>query len=160
MTLSRSTLIAASLFLCFACPRVYAYEDEPGTSWDFSVPYGRVCYNDDVGTPVSGIKARQCIAEALKSVDTEMNDLYGTLLSELLERQMLRDSQRAWILFRDRECKLRASGMEEGNARGTVEVEDSCLLDLTAKRIKDLKRLLDNLDCGGCPVRAAPSRPR
>ena len=129
-----------------------AYNLEADVSWDYSLEYQKECFDSEVKDhPVSQMEGNSCIAEALQRSDAELNSLYRSLLSVLEEKKMLQDSERAWIDFRNKECKLRNSGMGEGSA--TQFLLDSCFLDMTLKRIKDLQLLEDNLNCMGCPVR-------
>jgi uncharacterized protein YecT (DUF1311 family) len=122
-------------------------------NWDESFKIQQKCLNTEHNSvPAGQICINICMSKELEKSDVEMNSLYKKLMSLLVEEKMLRDSQRSWLKFRDFECKLRTSGMGEGSA--TPFVMDSCILDLTLKRIKDLEHLEKNGEsgCGGCPV--------
>ena len=94
-----------------------------------------------------------CINDELSAVDAELNLLYGELLSRLQHwdrtgdagtigfETRLRESQRAWITFRDAECALRASVMEGGSAQPLIE--HGCRAALTKERNAHLRDLLD-----------------
>ena len=119
--------------------------------WDFSKPFVEKCYEDVTAGQLGN---NVCINKELRRRDATMNELYKKLIADLTEPEakMLRESQRAWLKFRDLECALRTSGMDGGGS-ATPFFSDSCLLDLTVKRIKDLEHIGANLDCTGCPVR-------
>ena len=153
--LSNKYLSFYSIQLCILLVlpvKSFAYNLEADVSWDYSLAYQKECFDWEAqGHPVSQAEGNACIGGALKKSDDELNSLYQSLISVLEEKKMLKDSELAWIDFRNKECKLRNSGMGEGTA--TMFLLNSCLLDMTLKRIKDLKLLRDNLDCVGCPVR-------
>ncbi len=130
----------------------FAYIGENADGWDYAFPIGKKCYETGSdGVPVGQMGANYCMANALEMADAKMNATYKKLISVLAEEKMLRDSQRAWLKFRDLECRLRTSGMGKGSA--TQYFVDSCNLDITLKRIKDLNHLDTGSYCNGCPVR-------
>lgn len=75
--------------------------------------------------------------------DAELNASYKALLSQLgtPDQQRLRDAQRAWIAFRDKECAFRTQG-NQGGSVGAATAAD-CVGELTRQRAKALKRQLD-----------------
>ena len=83
-------------------------------------------------------QARQCSGQRLRDSDTKLNQTYNTLLKRFDARQqaMLRASQRAWLAYRDAQCKLTASGVDGGSAQPMVTAD--CLGDLTRARLKEL----------------------
>jgi uncharacterized protein YecT (DUF1311 family) len=140
------------LLVVFFSETAFAYTGENADSWDYAFPIEEKCFETGSdGVPVGQTGGNFCMSNALKTADAEMNAKYKKLLSVLVEGKMLRDSQRAWLKFRNLECKLRTSGMGEGSA--TQYFVDSCNLDLTLKRIKDLDHLDTGSYCNGCPVR-------
>lgn len=100
-----------------------------------------------------------CINDELSAVDAELNLLYGELLSRLQHwdrtgdagtigfETRLRESQRAWITFRDAECALRASVMEGGSAQPLIE--NGCRAALTRERNMHLRKHLDMFGAAG-----------
>lgn len=140
------------LLIVFFSGTAFAYAGENEDGWDYAFPIGEKCgETGSDGIPVGQMGANFCMANALKVADAKMNAAYKNLISVLVDEKMLRDSQRSWLKFRDLECKLRTSGMSEGS--GTQYFVDSCNLDLTLKRIKDLNHLDTGSYCNGCPVR-------
>src|SRR5271165_4822993 len=62
-------------------------------------------YNDCIGRNPSTAGNLDCTRQAAKMWDAEMNNAYKNLLNLLgpTKSEALRESQRAWILFRDQE---------------------------------------------------------
>jgi uncharacterized protein YecT (DUF1311 family) len=133
--------------LLFLLPNsAFCYIGENADGWNYAQEHIDRCYNGE-----GQIEANFCMSKALAQYDREMNEMYKSLSAALVEHRMLRDSQRAWLRFRDAECTLRSSGL--GNGSATSFVMESCKLDLTIKRIKDLKHLDSESYCNGCPIR-------
>ena len=94
-----------------------------------------------------------CADASLKKADAELNALYRQITGRLDPegRAHLVAAQRAWIAFRDAECKFAASAVEGGSAYPMVHAD--CLASLTEARIADFKAYLA---CGegdlSCPV--------
>jgi uncharacterized protein YecT (DUF1311 family) len=84
--------------------------------------------------------AADCQAQA-KAADGTLNSAYKSLMAALPEADQgrLRDSQRAWIAFRDKECVFRASRYP--NAAATAR--DACVAGLTQQRGAALGALLE-----------------
>ncbi len=147
--LNRSTLLSLFLGVVVSLLPLQAlpYIGENADKWDYAQPYADKCFDGQ-----GQVDADACMHDTLSKYDHQMNILYQSLVSALAEDKMLRESQRAWLKFRDLECALRASGMDE-NGSGSWFLVESCRLDLTLKRIKDLKHLDAGSYCNGCPVR-------
>jgi uncharacterized protein YecT (DUF1311 family) len=79
-----------------------------------------------------------CAGAKFQQADKKLNATYKALLPKLDEngRNTLKEAQRAWVKFRDAECKYRASP-SEGGAIWPME-EASCSTSLTLDRINDL----------------------
>ena len=79
-----------------------------------------------------------CFSEKTKAADTRLNAAYRRALVRVPARQArsLRTAQRAWIGFRDADCRAVADG------EGTVaRIEAAqCLADLTSQRARALER--------------------
>lgn len=79
------------------------------------------------------------------SADAELNATYKALLSHLDDghRQRLREAQRAWITFRDKECAYHAAS--------ATTTQADCAAELTLQRTDALKRQIKcpagNSDC-------------
>lgn len=93
---------------------------------------------------LSAFLAALPIGATAKTPDVRLNELYGTIRTRLgdnpVGREKLVAAQRAWISFRDNECRFRTSGVD-GSAASLVFA--SCVDDLTRDRVRDFERVLD-----------------
>ncbi len=85
-----------------------------------------------------------CLSEEYEKSDRRLNDKYGELVNiiknvKMADHSDLVKSQRAWIKFRDLECKFR-NPPHNGSLYNFSQF--SCLIDMTEKRIKDLERYI------------------
>jgi uncharacterized protein YecT (DUF1311 family) len=92
-----------------------------------------------------------------QEADAELNRLYQKIESRLADshdvRRELIAAQRAWIAFRDAECRFAASGVEGGSAY--PQVYQACQEDLTRARIADFNGYLGCEEGDlSCPVPA------
>ncbi|HVW75258.1 MAG TPA: lysozyme inhibitor LprI family protein [Rhizomicrobium sp.] len=83
-------------------------------------------------------QARACSGQRLKDADSKLNAAYANLMKRFDARQqaMLRASEKAWLGYRDAQCRLVASGVEGGSAQPMVMAD--CLGELTQARLKEL----------------------
>jgi uncharacterized protein YecT (DUF1311 family) len=90
----------------------------------------------------STVAMRECFDRAFQTADAELNRVYGMLLgkADAQGRPLLRSAQRAWIAYRDAECRFRASE-SEGGTLYPVELL-SCRTELTRERIHALRQSL------------------
>ena len=90
----------------------------------------------------------ECLGKAYTSWDAELNTVYQKLLAKLpAEGQAaLRESQRAWLKFRDQEFLLlqKLYGLMEGSMYRTMLAADR--VDLVRKRALELSSYLDVLE--------------
>ncbi|MDP3269039.1 MAG: lysozyme inhibitor LprI family protein [Legionella sp.] len=82
---------------------------------------------------------RECISKEYKIADTELNKKYATLVTLLppIGQETLKESQRAWIQFRDTDCAWQAFQNYQGSL--FYVITDSCFLEMTKKRVTDLQ---------------------
>lgn len=98
-----------------------------------------------------------CAFREFKAADAALNAAYRQIMARLSgqteARQLLTAAQRAWMAFRDAECKFSASGVQGGSIQPMIA--SMCQTDLTKARTETLRR---HLDCKegdlGCPVPA------
>ena len=92
----------------------------------------------DCGRQQTEGAARQCSGQRLREADRTLNQTYTALLKRFSAPQqtMLRASERAWVAYRDAQCKMVASGVDGGSAQPMVTAD--CLGDLTSARVKEL----------------------
>lgn len=99
-----------------------------------------------------------CAGKAYKASDAELNKVYRKIQARLKDdadtAKLLVSTQKAWIGFRDAECKFSSSGVEGGSVYPFISA--SCLDAMTKSRIEDLKVYLDCEEGDmSCPVPAA-----
>jgi uncharacterized protein YecT (DUF1311 family) len=88
-----------------------------------------------------------------KQADRQLNDTYNALLAKLSAdgKASLREAERAWIAFRDRECAFETMGSAGGSIHSMVVAQ--CATRLTGERIKELKDQSNceegDVSCGG-----------
>jgi len=97
----------------------------------------------------------QCAAQQNTAADKELNALYQQITSRLKSnpdsKKQLVSAQRAWIAFRDAECKFSASGVEGGSVYPLIY--SNCVTELTRARVATFKTYLKCQEGDlGCPV--------
>jgi len=82
-------------------------------------------------------------ADEAAQADAALDANYKALSPQLdgANQQRLRDAQRAWIAFRDKECSFRAQGGAGGSASALAS--SACIAELSRQRADALKRQLD-----------------
>ncbi len=80
-----------------------------------------------------------------KKADKELNIVYNKLKSklELTDKTALVNAQKAWISFRDLNCKFISKEESEGGVIAN-KMKIDCLRQSTLERIKELKELLED----------------
>jgi uncharacterized protein YecT (DUF1311 family) len=97
----------------------------------------------------------QCAAQQNAAADKELNALYQQITTRLKaepeRKKLLVGAQRAWVAFRDAECKFSASGVEGGSVYPLIY--SSCTTDLTKARVQTFKNYLKCQEGDlSCPV--------
>jgi uncharacterized protein YecT (DUF1311 family) len=112
---------------------------------------------DDCATAGTQYAMDQCAEQSFKETDAELNALYRQITVRLTANQQTTQSlvsaQKAWLLFRDAECKFVASASEGGSVHPMIVT--GCLDHETAKRVDELKIFLKCTEGDlACPVPA------
>lgn len=94
-------------------------------------------------------EAYQCVTNEFQMVDQELNRLYAELAKILANPKGIRNSQRAWLRFRDAECSNDV--MQIGGESMYAIARYSCMIELTQERMRRLRWHLAQ-DCNGCPI--------
>jgi len=89
-------------------------------------------------TAITTVDMVECIGRSTTEWDELLNTAYREALARVAEPQQarLRGAQRAWILYRDANC--RAYGAAEGTISAIAAA--SCLRDMTQSRAEELQR--------------------
>ena len=94
------------------------------------------------GTLVPVSRADRAGSEEMRQSDVELNRIYQKALAAMPDAEAkgkLRESQRAWVAFRDAEMELL---QQEGVGTGNTEKE-SHMTDVNNNRSKQLQDLID-----------------
>jgi uncharacterized protein YecT (DUF1311 family) len=99
-------------------------------------------------------KFLECADRELKKADAELNRVYGALLKRVSEGSeavpgygtdpatALREAQRAWITFRDKNCHWKSTSFYGGSGQSTIVA--GCLVAVTRARVAELKSFDQN----------------
>ncbi|MGQ3891434.1 lysozyme inhibitor LprI family protein [Legionella sp. CNM-4043-24] len=100
-------------------------------------------YNRCISKAVTTADTRNCIEVENKVADKQLNESYINLLKllSLSGQKKLKYSERAWLKFRDAECKFSGHSMEGGT--GEYILIRRCYLTMTEERIIQLNKELD-----------------
>lgn len=86
----------------------------------------------------------QCAGQDFKAADKELNAVYQQITGRLKDnpdgKKLLVTAQRAWVGFRDAECKFSASGVTGGSVYPLIY--SNCLTGVTKVRVEALKEYL------------------
>jgi uncharacterized protein YecT (DUF1311 family) len=96
----------------------------------------------DCGKFTTQMDLNKCAMDNLKSADKALNGAYQALLAKQddASKLRLRQAQRAWIVFRDRECAFEVGPQEGGGTIWPTEF-GGCMEEITATRIRALAQL-------------------
>ncbi|CAI8814974.1 lysozyme inhibitor LprI family protein [Pseudomonas zeae] len=100
----------------------------------------------------------QCAGQDFKAADKELNTVYQQIIGRLKDnpdgKKLLVSAQRAWLGFRDAECKFSSSRVTGGSVYPWVY--SSCLTGVTKLRVESLKQYLKCEEGDmSCPVPGA-----
>lgn len=127
------------------CPRLpallvlFAIADHPAAAEDAI----------DCDNASSTVEMNFCSDEAFQEADAKLNAVYKKVLAHIAEADLekpydrdswekaMRESQRAWVAFRDADCKG-AVPMEWSGGSGTSAAVNGCMTEKTEARTKEL----------------------
>jgi uncharacterized protein YecT (DUF1311 family) len=100
----------------------------------------------------------QCAAQQNKAADKELNALYQQITTRLKSnpdsKKLLIGAQRAWVAFRDAECKFSSAGVQGGSVYPLIY--SNCVTELTKARVETFKNYLKCQEGDlSCPVPGA-----
>jgi len=107
--------------------------------WDFASEYKDRCSNGSM------MEMNECLAEARGNVERRLDTAYKRLSGALANPTPLLKSQQAWLRYREAQCKFEVPPEWTGSA--IPYSKNSCLIDHTERRIRDLERVAP---CNGC----------
>jgi len=99
----------------------------------------------DCGKFTVQMDLNKCAEDNYQSADKALNKVYQALMAQqddAASKQRLTEAERAWIVYRDRECDFEVGPQETGGSIWPSEMS-GCLEELTASRIRELKQAQD-----------------
>jgi len=111
--------------------------------------------DEDCSGQATQLEMNACASRNFDAADAALNAAYREIVSRLggdeATRVLLRDAQRAWVTFRDAECRFSTSGVAGGSIHPLIYA--TCLADVTAARTAILRGYLDCREGDlACPV--------
>lgn len=116
--------------------------------------FGQTCDNSE-----NQMELNQCFADILKTSDVRLNAAYREIEKRLADDsfylERLKSSQRAWIAFRDAECRFINARADGGSIFSMLQSQ--CHTTLTDKRATELESYLSCDETTiTCPVPSEP----
>ncbi len=123
--------LSAALLIFAALPAIAAEERAPTF--------------EECGSKSGQSEMNACFAKILQNLDADLIRDYAKLMDRLKDaaaKTMLRDAERAWLVYRDKHCAFVSFAAEGGTIRPSINAV--CVADLTKSRTRELD---DQLDC-------------
>jgi uncharacterized protein YecT (DUF1311 family) len=119
------------IFLFFVCPGSLFAQDL------YSQEYS-ACIDQSGG---NNFEMSECISQEYAVQDKKLNDVYKKLMNQLSEerKKVLRDAQRAWISYADKNCDFYND--PEGGTMASLGAQE-CMLSSRASRARELENFL------------------
>jgi len=99
----------------------------------------------DCGKEMVQMGMNMCAGANLDAANTELNRVYQKLMSQQTDqpsKDQLKDVERSWIAYRDKECAWEIGPQEDGGSIWPMAM-DNCLQEKTDARIRELKSQLE-----------------
>ena len=95
---------------------------------------------------VTQFEMNQCAHKEHEAADAELNKVYNRLSAKLDDEQRakLKESELAWIKYRDTDCDFEGSFYKGGTMRPMIE--SYCLARVTKERTAELKQQIETYD--------------
>ena len=97
--------------------------------------------HEDCGAQSSQIEMNACFGRDLQRADSRLNGAYAKRLDGMRDdpggARLLRDAERAWMDFRDKNCAFLAHGEEGGSVYSTMLA--TCRITMTEARTKEIQ---------------------
>jgi uncharacterized protein YecT (DUF1311 family) len=109
-----------------------------------SLPGVALAQAKDCSNAATQMDMNFCAGAAQKSADDQLNKTYNTLVARIDGKDalaQLRDAEKAWIVYRDRECTFESSATVGGSIHSMIVAQ--CLETMTRAREKELRRQLN-----------------
>jgi uncharacterized protein YecT (DUF1311 family) len=146
----KTSLLSASLIAAIFAGAV-------SLALSLSTPASRAA-SIDCGSAKTQAELATCTAKDAASADAALNAVYKALAARLAPEDLkrLRDAQRAWIPFRDKECAFRTKPYADGSVYPSLV--GVCKEELTKTRLAQLQHQLQCLEGDlSCVPQTAPA---
>jgi uncharacterized protein YecT (DUF1311 family) len=97
----------------------------------------------DCSSEVVQMAINQCTGDNLGAADAELNRVYRKLIGEQTDQKSkdkLRNLERAWVAYRDKECDSEVGPQSEGGSSWPMDM-NTCLQQKTDAQIRKLKTI-------------------
>ena len=93
----------------------------------------------DCSKAVAQADINECEYKVFQQADARLNRVYAQTVAKLDPdaRKLLRDAERAWVDYRDKECESQTAGSAGGSIRPMYIAQ--CQTALTKRRIRELE---------------------
>jgi len=91
------------------------------------------------------VEMNECANDNAQAADDALNRIYATLMAQQTDqasKDQLRDVERAWIGYRDKECAWEVGPQTDGGSIWPMEMAD-CVEQKTAARLRELKAMTE-----------------
>lgn len=118
-----------------------------------AVPAGGAAAAKDCGAAGAQADMNICERRNLEKADADLNAAFKNLMAKIGAdgQAKLRETQKAWLKYRDLQCDFEAMAMRGGTIHNMIVGQ--CLTRLTIEQTKRLRAQLDceegDLSCGG-----------
>ena len=106
----------------------------------------------DCGQLMVQMELNECADANRQAADAALNKVYEELMaqqSDASSKEQLKGAERAWIVYRDRECAFEVGPQQSGGSIWPMEMSN-CLEEKTAARLRELTKLRG---CSACNPR-------
>ncbi|MCT7573563.1 lysozyme inhibitor LprI family protein [Aliarcobacter butzleri] len=100
-------------------------------------------YSLDCINAIDTYSLKECANIDYEKADKKLNETYKKVMSTLDDegKELLKISQRAWIVFRDSNARFQSDSMRGGTGQGLIHI--STMTDMTIQREKELSMNLN-----------------
>ena len=97
--------------------------------------------SDYCGNVLNQEKLITCLGDEYSNVDKNLNITYTKLRKSISNSgsEKLKEAQKSWLIFRDKDCEFQASAAEGGQAYQPLYI--SCQIEKTTTRTDELKNV-------------------
>lgn len=98
---------------------------------------------EDCGRFTPQMDMNKCASTNLEAANAALNKIYQQVVAQQSDgssKEQLKNVERAWIAYRDKECAFEVGPQKDGGSIWPMEMSN-CLEQMTAARIRELTKL-------------------